>query len=421
MSILSSIIDVVTGRESVKIKAASQIFTPGQIASRAVICHRCEEELGPAHDDEACSRIGLSRRVFFGLMGASAAALAARIEGVPIPGARIQVIARAGDMFEVETLNPFSIAWEGARTKTGNPFKTDDGVIAEGGILQFHGQDLARPDKWLRVHRGLSEMNILGLLDTNTGKPVKYRIVRHDDAEARVGQAYKRVMQDHQQVAAGAITGIRSFMPMETRQVPVDSAQPNREGLYRAKAVTSSGNFLIDYTAGKTKAADKVEWRREDLVGHILIPGSVEDKRRRHFKGDLHRAISEVNDHYPENAAAIKAAIMGCNPEYRRRVAPIRSVESDQKQAFDALNQQKAAVKQRDQDSQKLKKASPAEQSKLGRLFFDDQGQLISRMTMRRQEIRDEYAIFDEQRIIHRAKQAEESRVLKLKKKGILA
>ncbi len=170
-----------------------KILVPGERMNQRVLCPHCEKDM-EGHDALACARKGVSRRVFFGIFGASAAALALRIEGIPLPSAKVQVRAFAGDMFEVETLNPFTLAWGVAKDK---PFKDDHGALSTGGILEFHGQDVARPDKWLRVHRGLPEMEVLGLVDKVTGSPVKYRIIRSEEADKRVGLAEKRVMQEH--------------------------------------------------------------------------------------------------------------------------------------------------------------------------------------------------------------------------------
>lgn len=211
MSILSSILDVVTGaRESVRIERNVKILAPGETEGRAVVCYRCEKELGPDHDEERCARRGMSRRFFFGLVGASSMALAARTEGIPLPSARVQVIARAGDMFEVETLNAFTIAWDAAINRNGLPFKNDEGILQKGGLLEFCGQDVARPDQWLRVHRGLAEMNVLAVMDKVTGQPVKYKIVREEEADRRVGLAQKAVMQEHYAAAKTAVNAKRA-------------------------------------------------------------------------------------------------------------------------------------------------------------------------------------------------------------------
>lgn len=245
MSILSSILDVVTGaRESVRIERNVKILAPGETEAREVICYRCEKELGPNHDEERCARKGMSRRFFFGLVGASSLALAARTEGIPIPGIRVQVRAYAGDMFEVETLNPFTLAWDSAKTRGGNPFKSDDGLIQEGGLLEFHGQDLARPDQWLRVHRGLAEMNVLGVVDKTTGQPVKYRIVRSEEAETRVGLAQKAVMQEHYAAAKVALDAKRVIENQWAAELDRRREENRAEAQKRLDATRARTNFV---------------------------------------------------------------------------------------------------------------------------------------------------------------------------------
>lgn len=186
-----SILDMF-GRQ--RIGPEAKILAPGERMNQRVICPHCEKEIEEGHDMAGCARKGMSRRVFFGIFGASAAALALRSNGVPLPTARVQVRAHAGDMFEVETLNPFTLAWAVAKDK---PFRSDDGVLSTGGILEFHGQDVARPDKWLRVIRRIPEIDVLAVLDKVTGRPVNYKIIRCEEADKRVGLAEKRVMQEH--------------------------------------------------------------------------------------------------------------------------------------------------------------------------------------------------------------------------------
>lgn len=214
------------GGERVRIEKDVKILAPSEVAAREVICYRCERELGPFHDDEKCRDKGMSRRVFFGLMGASAAALAARVDGIPFPGATVQVRAYAGDMFSVETLGAFTIAWDAAKTRHGNPFKSDDGVIQAGGLLEFHGQDLARPDQWLRVHRGLAEMNILGVVEKETGRPVKFKMIRSDEVEKLVGEQQKKAMQDHD---AAAVAVMAKKFELEAQMRVVAAARLGRE------------------------------------------------------------------------------------------------------------------------------------------------------------------------------------------------
>lgn len=336
MSIFSAIIGAVTGT---RIEKSVKIYSPGERDGRAVICHRCEKELGPDHDDDECAHRGFSRRtVLLGLLGAPAAALAARELGVPIPQARIQVVARSGDMFEVETLNPFTIAWEGARTSRGTPFKADNGLAQGGGILSFHGQDLSRPDKWLRVHRGLAEMNVLALVDTVTGKPVKYRIIRNEEAEKTVRAAYQRIQFNHRAMAENLwkTQGYKiPDRPIErgTLDVPVDNVTPGRQGSFKAKAEPNSGEtFLIDYHAADHKNGDRVAWRRAEhpaMKALLFFPASKPDLRPQQFTGSLHDAIAAINQHYPENAGLLRKTIMSMNPEYRKRVAPVRTVEKE--------------------------------------------------------------------------------------------
>ena len=334
-------LDTLLGRrESVHITAES-----GLTLSRKIICHRCEREIDERHEVEGCAKNGMSRRFFFGLAGASAAALALRLEGVPIPQARIQVIAYAGDMFEVETLNPFTIAWEGAKTRNGNPFKADDGLIQDGGLLEFHGQDVSRPDKWLRVHRGLSEMNVLGLVDKATGKPIKYRIVRSEEADKRVGIEESKLLaipflaHSYHSWNTGALAEVRT-QPL-TRvpficDIPQDTDKVDRIGVKYA----GHAGFKIKYTAGKSQELDSVriiaptspKWfldlRKDASASRARQLPYSKDPEHKQFTGNLHNTISMINKEYPDHAQELRLKIMSCNPEYRRRVAPVRSVKT---------------------------------------------------------------------------------------------
>lgn len=234
-----------------------KILSPGERMNQRVLCPHCEKELDGGHDPIACSKRGVSRRVFFGLFGASAAALAMRAEGHPLPFAKVQVRAYAGDMFEVETLNPFTLAWGSAKTRAGNPFKADDGTIAEGGILEFHGQDVARPDKWLRVHRGLSEMEVLGLVDKVTGLPVKYKIVRSGDADKLESAAQKRVMLDH---AAAARAMNRDLGGLRDEAVRRVHQQMIRDEKLRAKTAHAIQDKFGSYR--RHPSVDRLAWGR---------------------------------------------------------------------------------------------------------------------------------------------------------------
>lgn len=186
-----SILDIF-GRQ--RILPEAKILAPGERMNQRVICPHCEKEIEEGHDMVTCARKGMSRRYFFGMLGATAAALALKTQTDPVPFFKPVVVAHAGDMFEVETLNPFTLAWGVAKD---SPFRDDQGVVSTGGILEFHGQDVARPDKWLRVHRGLPKMNVLGIIDKITGKEVDYKIIPSEEADKRVGLAEKRVMQEH--------------------------------------------------------------------------------------------------------------------------------------------------------------------------------------------------------------------------------
>lgn len=322
-----SILDIFSWkRESVQITASAEA------PARKIICYRCDREIDEQHQVEGCRKSAMSRRFFFGLAGASAAALALRLEGVPLPVARVQVVAYAGDMFEVETLGAFTLAWEGAKTRHGNPFKTDDGLIQDGGLLEFHGQDVSRPDQWLRVHRGLAEMNVLGLVDKATGKPVKYRIVRAEEADKRVGIAVQRVKSLHGlRMSSGQYLGQPTMVVTERestiRDVPVDSKKVDRQGVKYA----GYAGFKIKYTAEKSQEYDTVR------ITVPVVPRKTADERylccpwdeqRMVFTASLHHMINMVNRWYPEYAEKLRLKIMSCNPEYRRRLAPVRSVET---------------------------------------------------------------------------------------------
>ncbi len=77
-----SLLDSITGlfdRDRVKLTAESKLIIPGQTA-RAVICYRCDRELGPDHDEERCARKGTTRRFFLGGLAATAVGIAAGAE-----------------------------------------------------------------------------------------------------------------------------------------------------------------------------------------------------------------------------------------------------------------------------------------------------------------------------------------------------
>lgn len=333
-------------QEVVRITASlAKILAPGEAPARTLVCPHCERELDERHEVEGCRKKGeMPRRLFLGLLGASSAALSARLDGVPLPQARVQVIAGAGDMFEVETLNPFSIAWEAAHNFRGAAFKNDDGILQECGILHFHGQDIARPDKWLRVHRGLKDMNVLGIRDEVTGKPVRYRIVRNTQAEERVNAAYARQRADIEAAAREAqklyidVHGYHNASIHAEQQKPevlkADMPNANREGIGKALVTLAphfgygfeAASLNITYRAGKTKNADQVEWI---LLGErpptIKVDRPGKDLEfPTHFTGTLHAAIEIVNSHYnTQQSALIRKAIMGLNPEYRQRTGVV--------------------------------------------------------------------------------------------------
>lgn len=183
----------------------------GSSEKQEVLCPYCDKPAA-GHDVEACADRGMNRRSFFfmGIMGASAAALAARFDGIPLPSAKVQVIARWRDLIQVK--NPqgdFVIAYENARRISdvgmlrherwveGN---SREATLANpGGLwhepaahLSFSAHDAARNP---RVSSAIQEMQILAVTDKATGKPLEYRIVRaaafdaHLDKQRKIQEA----------------------------------------------------------------------------------------------------------------------------------------------------------------------------------------------------------------------------------------
>lgn len=308
MSILTKLF-----RSSVRIEADRSLIVPGHGAPTSVICPRCERPIEGLHECKA----GMSRRMFgVGLFGATAAALTARLDGVPLPTARVQVIVNGGDAFEVDTDRAFMMAFEKAVSKRGNPFKDEAGVLSEGGLLEFHPLDF-KGDNWLRVYPGVGQMNVLGLRDKESGKPIKYRIVRNQEVERQIS-------------ATLALSEPKPVDRPVIRQIPTDSKHVSREGGRKATFQSALGEFQIQYKAGKTKDWDLVTWQFMGLALPSVVAGDHWAKpKTRPVKctGSLHTAIETLNVEYPEVAFKVRQVIMRLNPEARRRSAAIRQTK----------------------------------------------------------------------------------------------
>ena len=170
----------------------------GHEEAKEVLCPYCDKPAA-GHDTQNCAERGMNRRSFFfmGLMGASAAALSARLEGIPLPTARVQVVARWRDLIDVkDATGPWRVAYEDAR-RVSDParvYKAPNGSFASaeaaqrdpGGLfhtpkaeLTFALADVGKT----RISPALEEMRILAVVDAKTGRPLKYRIYRHDVAD----------------------------------------------------------------------------------------------------------------------------------------------------------------------------------------------------------------------------------------------
>lgn len=157
--------------------AFGKLFSGGDEPPTELVCPRCDQPLAD-HDTAACDSRGMKRRVFLGLLGASSAALAMRLEGVPIPTARRPVLAASRDLLKVEHLKaPFTVVYEKAREFNGQVFRNDDG-LAEGGVLKFPiGSDR------IRVNSLVCELVIVRAFDDASGKDLPFRIFRAKDAD----------------------------------------------------------------------------------------------------------------------------------------------------------------------------------------------------------------------------------------------
>lgn len=123
MSILSSILGAVA--QSVRIERSAEILTPG---ARALICYRCDRELGPDHNEERCARKGSTRRFFLGgiaatVAGSAAVAVAAEGGVFGEKAQRIAIEAKKADPLAKILLNGFS----GIRVNRGDMI-----VVGEG-------------------------------------------------------------------------------------------------------------------------------------------------------------------------------------------------------------------------------------------------------------------------------------------------
>jgi hypothetical protein len=174
-------------------------------------------------------------------------------------------------------------------------------------------------------------MNILGIRDEVTGKPVRYRIVRNDAAEQRVGEAMKRVMQEHK-LAGDTVKNLYQGWQESNKPALLAADMPSleRKGVGTAKVKFPDSVFDITYTAGKTPAMDWVKWVREG-VAPPMVDGPYGGKKDRpvKFAGNLHESIRQANEFYPGESELLRKAIMGLNPEYRSRtgVVSLRKIE----------------------------------------------------------------------------------------------
>jgi len=152
----------------------------------AVICPRCEKPMDERHDEKECSSKGLSRRFFFGLLGASSAALAMRLEGVPIPTAHHMVVARTGDYIRVQQRGVFTIAWQVPREVLGKTDEMGERITRASSLEDFMPKD----SEHIYVDSTVPELRILSVVDKETHQPLEFRVVRASDIKKKREQEY---------------------------------------------------------------------------------------------------------------------------------------------------------------------------------------------------------------------------------------
>lgn len=185
--------------------ALGKLLRPDGSVAAELICPRCDQVLGPSHDDKDCASKGMSRRFFFGLMGATSAALAMRLEGIPLPTAHHMVVAHAGDYIRVKPAGDgvFAVAWERPKSDHGVRRINEGGaIILASTIEKFMGDEADR----IYVDTNIPEMRITGVFDEHTHKPLEFRVVRASEVQAYRQAEEKRrreaEIQRHRQTIA---------------------------------------------------------------------------------------------------------------------------------------------------------------------------------------------------------------------------
>ena len=265
-----------------------------------MLCPRCEKPIDESHDAKACDSSGLTRRFFFGLLGATSAALAMRLDGIPLPAAQHIVVARAGDYLRVEANGVFAIAWE--RPKHDRAVKRyEEGHLIEASDIQkFTPQDVAAG---IYVNEYLPEMRIVSVIDDTTHKPLEFRVIRGEEIRRQRRDAEKlyeeqRVHRERQRLASRemrfAPQGVETFF-----RIPV-------EGDYVKRATYGDVSDLTDLVLEPACGGDpRVCYRALpgwDMVYSFRLDGYRID---RHLPENLRRLSQGKWGKHPAVSAAI--------------------------------------------------------------------------------------------------------------------
>lgn len=149
----------------------------------------------------------------FGLLGASSAALAMRIEGVPLPTAQHLVIAYPGDRIRVKAKGVFSVAWDRPRPDKDAKRWNEDGMLIPASAIETFAPNEAER---IYVDRGLAEMRIVSVIDDNTHQPPSLEFPINDGDILTV-EGWKR--------PDGSLVQFRAVLP-EGRALRVEPLQP---------------------------------------------------------------------------------------------------------------------------------------------------------------------------------------------------
>lgn len=207
--------------------AFGKLLRPKGQTVTEVLCPRCEKRLDERHVEKDCIASGETRRMFLGLLGATSVALVARLDGIPIPTARVMVVARSRDLIRVEASGPFSIAFEQAMERDGSKFRADGLVVQDAALMDF------KPDQRIRVNEYCGEMRIVGVKDKATGTDLKFRVVRAHDADMEIPEhmAARRTLD-------GRIAPTSQLSPLHPSRVP--------QGVEAFLRVPIDGDFVWD-------------------------------------------------------------------------------------------------------------------------------------------------------------------------------